>query len=366
MPLKPRLPIQRAAQRGLTLIEFMISIVLGMILVAALAVLIANQSTSRAEVDRAGRIIENGRYAMGVIADDLVMAGYLGELNTTPTAPASISDPCPATVTLALMQAAMGLHVQGYDDSTYTSGTASCVSNWKSGTDVLVVRHADPDTTGVVTTSSSALSGSLSNGQMYLQTGLTSSTSTTFNSVSALGDSSTNAATFTLVNKSGTLMAPRKWLVRVYWIASCDICSPNDGIPTLKRSELGVTCSGGTCAPTFSAVTIAEGIENLQIDYGVDNDGSLDGYPDTDVNAADTALGVAGANWQNAMSARVYLLARSTDSSPGTASVNKTFCMGTSYSGAVGHPCYAPTDNYQRHLFTQSVRLANPSLRRSS
>ena len=348
------------AQRGLTLIEFMISITLGMIIVAALAILIGNQSASRAEVDRNGRLIENGRYAVGVLADDIVMAGYQGELNTTIAAPASIPDPCPSSPTLAALQASMGLHVQGYDGASYTAGTASCVSNWKAGTDILVVRHADPDTTGVSTTNSAALAASLTTGQAYFQTGLTSSTANTFTSTFALG-SANNATTFTLVNKSNVLMPPRKWLARVYWIASCDTCSPSDGIPTLKRAELAVS-SG---APAWTTTTIAQGVETMQVDYGVDNDGSVDGSPDTYVNAADTVLGTTGANWQNVMSARVYLLVRSTEKSPGYTDA-KTYCMGTSYSGATGSPCYAPADGYPRHLFVQSIRMTNPSQRRSS
>lgn len=71
-----RLP--RSGQRGLTLIEFMVSVVIGMLMVAVLAILIADQSGNRAEVDRSGRMIENGRYAVRTIAEDLQMAGYWG------------------------------------------------------------------------------------------------------------------------------------------------------------------------------------------------------------------------------------------------------------------------------------------------
>ena len=61
----------RHSQRGLTLVEFMVSITIGLLLVAAVATLIASQSSNRAEVDRAGRLIENGRYGIRALADDL-------------------------------------------------------------------------------------------------------------------------------------------------------------------------------------------------------------------------------------------------------------------------------------------------------
>src|SRR5437660_1640875 len=167
---------RRRAQAGLTLIEFMISITLGMIIVAGIAVLIGSQSSARSDVDRAGRLIENGRYAIQNMVDDLQMVGYWGEISSAPAVPGALPDPC--SVTVSDLQTAMGLHVQGYDDTTFTSTTLSCVSNWKSGTDVLVVRHADPDISGVVNGSNVTDLTKLTNGQVYLQTGLTSATGT--------------------------------------------------------------------------------------------------------------------------------------------------------------------------------------------
>ena len=72
-------------------------------------------------------------------------------------------------------------------------------------------------------------------------------------------------------------------------------------------------------------MTIAEGIENLQIDYGYDTDG--DGVPDSDINAAN-ALFATPDNWRNVVSAKVYLLARSMDKSPGFTD-GKAYSMGT-------------------------------------
>ena len=80
-------------QDGLTLIEFMVSIVIGMLMIAALATLIASQSSTRGEIDKSGKMIENGRYAAQTMASDIQMAGYFGELSTQPTAPASLPDP---------------------------------------------------------------------------------------------------------------------------------------------------------------------------------------------------------------------------------------------------------------------------------
>src|SRR5690349_25049932 len=110
MPMTtPRLPHRQA---GLTLIEFMVSITIGMLMVAALATLIADQSSNRSESDRTGRLIENGRYAIRTIADDVQLGGYWGELNQMPAVPGALPNPCTATV--AAVTDAMALHVQGF------------------------------------------------------------------------------------------------------------------------------------------------------------------------------------------------------------------------------------------------------------
>ena len=365
--MKTRLsPHPRAfAQRGLTLIEFMVSIVLGMILIAAISVLIANQSGTRAEVERGGRLIENGRYAMQTMTDDLQMAGYWGESTAAPTTtPATaLPDPCTTTVSSGNaaspgIQESASVHVQGYDDSNYTAATLSCVTNWKSGTDIIVVRRADPDTSAVLTGGNTDLT-KLTSGQPYLQTGLTAATANTF-SYRFFAGSGSNATNFPLVNRTGALQAPRKWVVNIYYVATCDVCSGSDTdtIPTLKRVEL--TVSGG--APQMVKSSLVQGVENMQVDYGVDTDG--DGAPDaSDVTAANASLGTNPANWQNAMSAKVYLLVRGTDVSAGFVNTKK-FAMGASYPASA--PYTPGSDSYQRHLFTQAVRFVNPSIRRSS
>jgi type IV pilus assembly protein PilW len=356
------------AQSGLTLIEFMVSIALGMILVAALATLIADQSANRAEVDRAGRLIENGRYAIRAMADDLQMAGYWGELTAAPAAPAAIPDPCGATA--VDLEAAMALHVQGYNVGTNTtpvsSGTtptnaqvASCLSNVLPNTDVLVVRHVDADSSSLETAGAPDLA-KLVNGQLYVQTGLVLATQA-FDSRVKVGASAGNAANFPLVKKDlATLATIRKVVVHIYYVSQCSVpvsgsCASGDGgnpIPTLKMAELSV--AGGVA--TWNTITIAEGIENMQVDYGVDT--SADGSPDG--SDADGAA-LTNLTWPDAMTAKVYLLARSLERTPGFVD-NKTYVMGT--AGTIT-PATA-VQGYKRHVFVQSVRLINPSARRVS
>jgi type IV pilus assembly protein PilW len=348
----------RKLQTGLTLIEFMVSIVIGMLMIAALATLIANQSSTRSEIEKSGRMIENGRYAINTMVNDVQLAGYWGELSIQPAAPGTLPNPC--SLAVAELQVAMGLHVQGYNaPATLPSDLAECVKEHKPGTDVLVVRRVDPDTSAMETAGATDL-GKVREGQVYLQTGL-DVLGVSVASLVATGsdEGATNTATFILTKKDKVSRAVlRKMVVDIYYVSKCSVpvgtsCTAGDNgnpIPTLKRVELAV--SGD--APAFTTITIAEGVENFQVDYGVDTDS--DGSP----NGADvdgSALTVA--DWPNVVTVKLHVLARSSEASGGFTD-SKKYAMGTA-----GEITPASGElSYKRHAFVQSVRLVNPSSRR--
>jgi type IV pilus assembly protein PilW len=165
----------------------------------------------------------------------------------------------------------------------------------------------------------------------------------------------------------------RKLHVHVYFIAPCSRWASGrtgctgaaDGgtpIPTLKRLELGVGSSG----TTMLVRPIAEGIENLQIEYGFDTtpatvnpatgfrgDGVIDSYATNE-----TGVGAGTfAEWPNVMSARLFVLARNPVATFGSTD-SKTYAMGLQGP-------FTPTDTqFRRHLFEGEVRLTNLSSRR--
>jgi type IV pilus assembly protein PilW len=332
-----------------------------MLMIAAMATLIANQSTNRAEVDRAGKLIENGRYAMSTIAADAQLAGYWGELNTAPGTGGGPLDPC--SVTVADIRSDTIAHVQGYDE--IAASFPSCITNRKAGTDVFVVRHADPDSSDVETSDLVDFS-KVKQGQVYIQTGLTSTTQLQAKLDVAVASSSANATNFALTRKDTTKVARiRKVLIHIYYISKCSVevsgsCTNADGgtpIPTLKRVDL--TVSGTSIGHT--TYTVAEGIENMQVDYGLDSD--ADGMPDGYTTAAALNGSATPATaWSNVMTARIYLLARASETTPGYSDAGRTYSLG-SY-GSTSAP--AGETGYRRHVFTQTVRFVNPSGRLTS
>ncbi len=95
----------RCRQSGLTLVELMIALALGLLLLAAMGYLyVGNRQTYRT-LDSVARLQENGRYAMEVLGQDLRMVGYIGcgalgevPINAAANVGAPVAVPTPANV----------------------------------------------------------------------------------------------------------------------------------------------------------------------------------------------------------------------------------------------------------------------------
>src|SRR3990172_3522599 len=93
---------QASFQRGLSLIELMISITIGLLILVSLSSLFINQSKARAELDKSNRMIDNGRYALQLLSNNLRMAGFFDRYSPsgTPTG-ASLPVPCDTGIMLS-------------------------------------------------------------------------------------------------------------------------------------------------------------------------------------------------------------------------------------------------------------------------
>jgi type IV pilus assembly protein PilW len=214
------------------------------------------------------------------------------------------------------LKAALPLHVQGYDAA---AAKPSCLTDVKSGTDVLVVRHTRACVTGDPNCDASDPDGPLFQASLC-------------NNPSELGSGNpadhyaldTDAAALTRHARdcnqtagSGSLAPVRRFLTHIYFVASND--NSGDGIPTLKRAELRLV-DGNL---QFVIVPLVEGIDTLQLEYGMDTDGNgvVDAYSATPDGANGCAApGCAATNWRNVLSVRVALLAKNTDSATGVKS----------------------------------------------
>ncbi|MBZ2209387.1 PilW family protein [Massilia soli] len=347
-------PALLRAQRGFSLTELLIAATIGLVILAGMSTLFVNNSRTQAEIEKANRQVENGRFAMQTLSSDLRNAGFYGEFDPTIlTSPAAVPDPCAATV--AALKEALPLPVQGIDNATTAP---SCLPGLVSGTDILVVRRTD---TCVVGTPGCA---ALADGGPYFQASLCDN-----NFELGSGDSANyyrlDVTTSTLNRRqrncnasanTGTLAVVRRYLTHVYYVASDD--REGDGVPTLKRAELGL--SGTTLAMTV--VPLVNGIENLQLEYGLDTNG--DGVADVFNANPETVGGCAAAdcaiaNWRQAVSVKLNLLAVNLE--PTTGYVDATsYVLGLD---AAGEPIEiaASSDAYKRHVFQSLVAMPNPA-----
>lgn len=319
MPLPMFIPHGR--QRGVTLIELMVSITLGMIIMAALLALFVNITRTNSEMSKSNRQIENGRFAIQVLQNDLAHAGFWGALR--PAAPTAIPDPCtPAAYDANLL----AIPVQGFADGA-TLGDCG-VTGVLDESDVLVVSHAN-----TCVFDAAGCDGGGDTGPHLQVSGCTSA-------VPAEAGFVIDSASFPLHNKDcATIAERRKIITHAYYLAN------SNGQPTLMRAALQ---NGGFGVPQ----PLVEGIEALRFEYGIDNDGN--GSPEAYVACAPCNQ----AQLANIVTVKVHLLARNLDVTHGHVD-NKTYQLGPDEFGPFD-------DNIKRHVFSTTVRLVNPSGRRET
>jgi type IV pilus assembly protein PilW len=351
---RPLLPPPCAA-RGFSLVELLIAVAIGLTLLAGLSAMFVKNTQAQAEIEKSHRQVENGRYAIDLLAVDLRNAGYFAEFDPTVLAsPAALPAPCAPS--LDDLQAGLALAVQGVDGD---AAGLDCLADVRDGTDVLVVRRSATCVAGQPGCDPLASGGpffqaSLCSNATELDSGLV----TNFYALT-LGE-----AGLTRHGRNCTALAAiRRYRTHIYFVANNN--EGSDGIPTLKRAEL--TTDG--LAPTWTIVPLAEGIENLQLEYGLDlapagGDGVADATtPDPALHAGCTAAACAVGNWRSAVAVRVHVLARNPAPTAGHVD-KKTYVLGLGLDGE-NNEVVAPGDNYKRHVFQSLVALPNLAGRRT-
>lgn len=373
----------RTFQRGLSLVELMVAITLGLLLTGALISLLVSMSKTSREQFKAAQQIENGRYAIDLLSNDIRLAGFYGDFAKLPdiSSFAAQPDPCAmipeGSIAATTTDSPLAFYIQAYPAANLTTAASvptSC-QTWinsasiKAGSDIIVVKRLD--TVPLLDTPAPATLPKSVGGQIYAQT-TEAAMDIQYGADNADIDTTVtakNAATvlvrkdFSQAVSGGTRPTVaayiRKLHVDIYYVSPCSkgtgsdkrCSSSDDTVPTLKRLELST--SGG--APTMTVVPLVEGIEFLKASYGLDNNSPTDGSVDAYVTAPTTI-----ADWQNIITVEIKLLARNTESTAG-------FSDAKSYD--LGSGTYTPSGTdakFKRHLFTQKIYLPNIGGRRET
>ena len=382
---------------GFSLIELMISIVIGLLVMTGLATMYASISRTNTEIARANGIIVGGRYAVETLAEDLAHAGFWGGYvpqfddlvaTTAPTdTPAATPNPCLAYASwdAAYHNALIGLPVQVFGE--VPTGCSGIITNKQANTDVVVVRRANSCVPGV------GLCEADSSSKVYLQTSLCSADASRF----VLSNDPTTFVLRPMCAASAPATAPasspvtekRKFISNMYYIRNY-ATTVGDGIPTLMRSSFDLV--SGVPAHT-AAVALIEGIQGFVVELGSDalsrcatpvNYASApakvdpstctvntatpefnscptnrgDGVPEQPYIHCTGAGGCTAAQLVNAVAAKIYVLARSNEATAGYTDT-KTYSLGSTTLGPFN-------DGFKRHVFQMTVRINNVSSRRET
>jgi type IV pilus assembly protein PilW len=361
----------------MTLIELMVSIAIGLVLILAMLMLYINITQNQAQLSNSGRQVENGKFTLQLLQDDLRHAGFWGDylmryedrsLPTPADLPTALPNPCLAYSTAnwnaAYVQNLMGIAVQGY--SLVTQLPTECqtfVTNKADNTDILWVRYVENCTPGQPNCEADTA------GRLYFQSSRCTS------EINAGNRFVLDTTTFPLrANLNCPAVAPavdtpaakRRFVSHMYYVRNFSVTA-GDGIPTLMRSTFNLS---GTTLAFQPAQPLIEGIQGFRVEYGIDNLGANgaavsytgtinrgDGRPDVYITcprADGTACGVN--DMFHVVSARVHVLARNLERTPGHVDGKQYVLAGTTYGPF--------NDGFVRRNYSTTVRLMNPAGRR--
>jgi len=322
------MPIARPdRQRGLTLIELMIAILLGAILSLGIVNLYLESKRNYGAEEEMARMQENGRYVLDMLKRELMLAGFFGgTLDADDMVVMAVGTDC-AGANWALDA---GNTLEFVNDHT---GTSSPVTN--IGTTLTCVTGSDvKDNSDVLAIKRTAGEPTLRNGT-YADNYVASSDQRWYMQVSNLGEDRDWA--YLASDSLDASLEYWETYARVFYIRKYSE-SVSDAIPTLCEQYLEGNAMTSRC--------LAEGIEELQIEFGIDSD--ADGV----VNQYKSAP--TSADMANAVAARVYLLVRSIDTVPGYTNA-KTYQLG---QRAVA----AKNDGFLRRVFSTTVQIRNATM----
>ncbi|MEJ2603388.1 MAG: PilW family protein [Gammaproteobacteria bacterium] len=318
--------------RGLSLVEIMVALVIGMLTLAGLLTLFTQNKRTFMQDEQFVRMQDNARFALAELEKDLAMAGFWGDLLNpagivgdddslsiaTDCGPGGIEDWMYQILDPVSGQSSALTHLDNATGLAAT-GSHSCIDAAEivAGSDVVAIKRLE----------GRELAGAMIPSRVYLRTNGT---------VGLLYKEPMSASPPITIDPpfSQWRYSPRIYFIRDFSEA------PGDGIPALCRKVL-VAAAG----PGMASECLASGVEDLQIEFGLDEDG--DGRPDTFLSNPTLA------QMQLAVSARIELLARTAEPDPRFVN-DSTYRLGNA-------PAYTPNDNFRRRVYTTTVYIRNLS-----
>lgn len=329
----------RHRAKGVTLVELLVSISIGLVIVGAMVALYIATSRSYRQFEAMGQLQSNARYVFEIMGYDIRMAGNMGCHTPAQPTPANF-----VTNYSSNWWSNTDQPLRGFDN------TADFPADYKNKAlrgDSVIVLRANPDeiAPGIVKSywnNSEApiemQSGSFNPGSLLLLTDCRT-TSSVFQSTSLDKNGPISHNKTTLAGPIAQDMAGAQVIqlsANAYYLRESPYRYANSKqqIPSLYRQTL--TSMNNT--PPTGAEELVSGVTDLQIRYGVDEDGN--GVLDRYVDAKDVA------DWRQVVAVRVTITLETTDDS--VANESSSFTLG---NGSV------MTDRRLRRSYTATFGL---------
>lgn len=327
-----------SAHKGFSLVELMVALTIAMIILAASVALMVNSKQSYTTQDGLARLQENARFAMQFLLRDIRMAGYYGCADDITSVKSFLNAGNGFSFSFSNRiegsEAGGVFNPSGTSLSTAGINTGTASGNIWPNTDAIAMRMLDASNPFALQGSMPQTSSSLkvnagsglaagdvimltdcSNADMFQITNMNPNGG--FDLVvhnPGSGSPGNNPANnpMKLSKKYQVNSQVMKFISVVYYIGRG---TADPSRPALWRQALVTNTGAGTSTPTNQE--LVEGIESLQITYGVDTNG--DRIPDYYLQANDASLGGTSTNWDKVVAVRIGILATTltNDSTPG-------------------------------------------------
>jgi len=297
-------------QRGVSIVELLVAMLLGLFLLFALVEILINGKQSFGSANNMSRLQENGRIATSLIVTDLKRAGYMGG-NSEVEDIVGTAEPVDPDTSCATGDNTWGRMIVdpvfGLDD---TNAGYACIpdATYLRG-DVLTMRY----------TSSWIETGALLPNRLYARSSL------------FLGTLFVGKDTADTANKVDELpVNVREVQAYSYFVGDSGRTCGGAAVPSLFRVRLD-----DNSLPVTEE--LLPGIEDLQVQYG---DGQR--Y----FNADELAMN----DWEDIVTVRIWLMVRAECAETG-------FTDGNTYT--YGDQVYTPNDSFRRQLYSNVVMIRN-------
>ncbi len=321
--------------RGLSLLELLVALSIGIFLVGGVVSLFLASKRSYTETDRFARVAESGRFALVTLGRDLRQAGFFGaaglaNLTTDPDTGVVAGD-CTAPA-------------DAYGFGTYfqvvradgAGQAVGCVTDAVPNSDVIVIKsvRAVPltdgardnrtDDTGVINTPEV-----INNQRVYIL-------ANTDRGVLFRGADATPPTLLA----GGDVPQGEAWQYQaaVYYVRAGN--AGNGNVPRLSRKVLGWDAVNNRLA--ILTEDLAEGVEQMRVLLGEDR--TLDGNVDVLVDSTQVV------DWGRVLSAQPNLLVRSIETEPGYVDDRTYVLAGTNFT---------PGGSFRRLVVSETVSMRN-------